>query len=86
MVTGTSLVAQWLRLYLPMQEVWFRSLGQELRYHMPGGQKKTNIKWKQYCNKFNKKTLKMVLIKKNSKRKIMVINFQFNSVQLLSPI
>ena len=44
MVTGTSLVAQWLRLYLPMQEVWFQSLGQELRYHMPGGQKKNKYK------------------------------------------
>ena len=28
-VSGASLVAQWYRIYLPMQETWFRSLGQE---------------------------------------------------------
>ena len=36
---GTSLVVQWLRLRLPMQGVWVRSLVGELRSHMPPGQK-----------------------------------------------
>ena len=35
----TSLVVQWLRLCLPMQEVRVRSLVGELRSHMPRGQK-----------------------------------------------
>ena len=39
---------------LPLQGVWVRSLVRELRSHMPRGQKKQNIKQKQYCNKFNK--------------------------------
>ena len=34
--TGMSLVAQWLTFHLPMQEVWV----EELRSHMPPGQKK----------------------------------------------
>ena len=54
----TSLVAQWLRLCLPMQGVWVRSLVGELRSHMPHSppQKKNpkSIKQKQYCNEFNK--------------------------------
>ena len=56
-IQGTSLAVQWLRLHLPMQEVWVQSLGGELRFHMPHGQKnqKTFKKTqKQYCNKFNK--------------------------------
>ena len=36
---GTSLAVQWLRLRLPMQGVWVRSLVRELRSHMPCGQK-----------------------------------------------
>ena len=36
---GTSLVVQWLRLHLPVQGVWVRSLVRELRSHMPCGQK-----------------------------------------------
>ena len=51
---GTSLAVQWLRICLPMQGVWVRSLVGELRSHMPHGQKNQNIKQKQYCNKFNK--------------------------------
>ena len=31
----TSLAVQWLRLCLPMQGVWVRSLVMELRSHMP---------------------------------------------------
>ena len=36
---GTSLVAQWLRLRLPMQGVRVPALVRELRSHMPRGQK-----------------------------------------------
>ena len=36
---GISLVVQWLRLYLPMQGVQVTSLLEELRSHMPCGQK-----------------------------------------------
>ena len=52
-IPGTSLVVQWLRIHLPMQEEWVQSLVRELRYHMPCDQKKKKIKQKQYCNKFN---------------------------------
>ena len=41
---GTSLVVQWLRVHLPMQEVWIWFLVWQLRAHMPGGQKKQNMK------------------------------------------
>ena len=34
----TSLVVQWLRLHLPIQEVQFQSLGEEPRSHTPLGQ------------------------------------------------
>ena len=34
---GTSLVAQWLRILLPMQGTWVRSLVRELRSHMSQG-------------------------------------------------
>ena len=54
---GISLVAQWLRLCLPMQGLWVRSLVRQLRSHIPGGQK-TKTKQKQYCNKFNINFLK----------------------------
>ena len=52
----TSLVAPWLRLYLPKHEMQVRSLVRELGSHMPRSKKKKkkNIKHKQYCNKFNK--------------------------------
>ena len=33
----TSLVAQWLRIHLPMQGKWVPSLVQELESHMPQG-------------------------------------------------
>ena len=53
--TGMSLVAQWLRFHLPVLEVWV----EELRSHMPPGQKNQN-KAKQYCNKFDKDLKKNV--------------------------
>ena len=34
---GTSLVVQWLRIHLPMQGMWVRSLFGELRSHIPKG-------------------------------------------------
>ena len=38
-IPGTSLVVQWLAVWLPMQGVWVRSLvRQELRSYMPCGQ------------------------------------------------
>ena len=36
-LSGTSLVVQWLRIHLPMQGTWVRSLVGELRSHMPWG-------------------------------------------------
>ena len=36
---GNPLAVQWLRLSLPMQGVWIRSLVRELRSHVPHGQK-----------------------------------------------
>ena len=35
--SGTSLVVQWLRILLAMQETWVQSLDGELRSHMPQG-------------------------------------------------
>ena len=35
--SGTSLVVQWLRIYLPMEGAWVRSLGGELTSHTPHG-------------------------------------------------
>ena len=51
---GTFLAVQWLRLHLPKQGVWVRSLVKELRSHRHCGQKTKTVKQKQYCNKFNK--------------------------------
>jgi len=34
---GTSLVAQWLRIHLPMQRAWIQSQVEELRSYMPQG-------------------------------------------------
>ena len=48
---GTSLVAQWLRLNLPMQAIQVQSLAKIPHALWPVSQ---NIKEKQYCNKFNK--------------------------------
>ena len=63
----TSLEVQWLRLRLPVQGMWVRSLVWELRY-MPHGQKtRTHTQQKQYCNKL--KILKMVHIKKKKKKR-----------------
>ena len=56
----TSLVVQWLRLHLPMQGVWVRSLVRELRSHMPYSQKKDpETEQRQCCNKFNKDFIKV---------------------------
>ena len=57
-----------LRLCLPMKRTPVESLVGELRSHLPQGQKKQNIKQKQYCNKLNK-GLKLVHIKKKKKLK-----------------
>ena len=42
---------EWLRLCLPMQGVWVRSLSRELGSHMSHSQ---NKKQKQDCNRFNR--------------------------------
>ena len=49
----TSLVVQWLKLGLPMQGVWVRSLVRELRSTCLVA-KRPQQKTKEYCNKFNK--------------------------------
>ena len=58
-LSGTSLVVQRLRLPLPMQGAWVRSLVEELGSHMPHSKKKKKERkkhkqQKQYCNKFRK--------------------------------
>ena len=54
-IPGASLVVQWLRLGLPIEEgVQIQFLVWELISHMPQGQQNQNIKKKQYCNKLNK--------------------------------
>ena len=54
-LSGTSLVVQWLQLRFPVQREQVKSLLRKLRSHMPLSLKtKQNIKQKQYCNKFNK--------------------------------
>ena len=56
LITGTSLVVQWLKLHLPMQGVWVQSLGgipiQGTKIPHASWPKKP--KQKQHCNKFNK--------------------------------
>ena len=37
MLSGTSLVAQWLRICLAMQRMWVQSLVGEVRSYMPQG-------------------------------------------------
>ena len=60
--TGTSLVVQWLRLQLPLQEVQARSLFRELRSHMSRGQKvKTQSRSSVVTNLM--KTSKMVVVR-----------------------
>ena len=56
----TFQVVQGLRLCLPMQRVWVRSLVGELRSHMPWGQKNQN---RSNIATNSTKTLKMVHIK-----------------------
>ena len=52
------MAVQWLRVCLPMQGVQVRSLVEELRYHLPQGQKTKTLKKKQnrnsIVNKFKK--------------------------------
>ena len=36
-VMGTSLVVQWLRIYLPILGMWVLSLSRKLRFHIPLG-------------------------------------------------
>ena len=72
-ILGTSLVVQWLRLRLPVQPVRVRSLVGELRSHMPQGPKtKTENRSNSVTNSV--KTLKMVHIKKNLKKKIKILD------------
>ena len=51
--SGTSLVIQWLRLHLPMQQVWVQSLVGELITHV-SWPRNNNTRQKQHCIKFNK--------------------------------
>ena len=63
----TSLEVQWLRLCLPVQGAWVRSLVRELRSHTPHGQRtRTHTQQKQYCNKL--RTLKRSTSKKKKKK------------------
>lgn len=64
---GTSLGAQWLRLYLPVQQVQVWSLVGKLGSHMPCSQKATTEQ-KQCCKKFNKDFKKVVHIKKKNSK------------------
>ena len=41
--------------------VWVLFPGQELRSHVPRGQKAKNIEQKQYCSKFNKDFFKKMV-------------------------
>ena len=65
---GTFLVVQWLRLHIPMQQLWARSLVGELRFPHALWPKNQNKEQKQYCNKFNT-DLKMIHIKKKILKK-----------------
>ena len=66
---GTSLVVQWLRLCLPVQELQVLSLVSELRSHVPASRKtKTDNKNNIVRNSMN--TYKMIHIKKKSWKEI----------------
>ena len=49
LIEGTSLVAQCLRIYLPVQETWVQSLVRELRLHMPQLRRRLHIAMKIPC-------------------------------------
>ena len=49
LIEGTSLVAQCLRIYLPVQETWVQSLVRELRLHMPQLRRRLRIAMKIPC-------------------------------------
>ena len=53
-----GLVVQWLRLHLPMKEVWIQSLVRELKSYVFHDERNKNVKQKQYCNKCSKTFLK----------------------------
>ena len=74
---GTSMEVQWLKIHLPMQGVWVRSLVRKQDPIFFLG-KKQNIEQKQYCNKFNKafKNVPHLIKKKNFKK-----YFKKNSVE-----
>ena len=44
---GISQAVQWLRLHLPMQEVWLQSLIEEVISHLPHHQKAKTLKKKE---------------------------------------
>jgi len=66
-IPGPSLVVQWLRLHLPMQEVWVKSLLRELRYPHASWPKNQNIN---SITTNSIKTLKTVHIKTNKQTSI----------------
>ena len=79
-ITGTSLVVQWLRLYSPMQGVQVQFLVGELRPHTPRSQKKKqNVEQKQCCNQFNKDC------KKDPHQKISKLNKHHHNTIFLTP-
>ena len=67
------LAVQWLRLCLPMQGVWVRSLVGELRSPMPQGQKNPSINQKQYCNKQRLLKWSPLQKKKNFKKYLQIL-------------
>ena len=71
------MAVQWLRLRLPLQVLWVRSLVGELGSHMPHDQ---NIKWKQCCSQFNEDLKKF--LKKKKKNQFL---YFFPSTSLLPP-
>ena len=79
--SGASLVAQWLRIYLPMQGTWIQSLVRELRYHMPWGNKAHMLQLKKpmHSNEDPAPSQK----KRSSDSSLVALN-SFSSVQLVS--
>ena len=54
---GASLVAQWYRFHLPMQEMWVRSLGQEDHLEKEMATHSSIFAWEISANDLNKWTL-----------------------------
>ena len=63
---GTSPVAQWLRLHLPLQGVKCSTPGWGAKIPYASQPKNQQVKQKQYCNKYNKD---LVHNKKSKKKK-----------------